>query len=447
MKPNIFFVSLGCDKNLVDSERMLGLIDDAGMGITNDESEADVIVINTCGFINDAKQESIDTILEMAEYKKTGNLKALIVTGCLSERYKDELIKELPEVDGVLGTTNYDEIVSTIEKALNKERVSSFRDINDTTDIKTKRIVNTATAYAYLKIAEGCDNCCTYCIIPKLRGKLRSRQLESLVEEAKELVAQGKSEIILVAQDTTKYGLDLYGTRKLPDLIRELCKIEDLKWLRILYCYPEDITDELIQVIKEEPKVVKYIDMPIQHVNDTILKRMARKSSGDTVRNIINKLREEIPEICIRSTLITGFPGETQEQYEDLKRFVMETAIDRLGVFAYSQEEGTAAAEMEEQVDEDIKEARKNELMEIQQQISYQNNQYMIDEVIDVIIEGYLTEEEVYCGRSYKDAPNVDSMVFVSCDYDLLCGQIVKVRILEANEYDLIGAIEDEYSE
>lgn len=447
MAHKIYFVSLGCDKNLVDSEVMLGLVNDAGYVITSEEEEADIIVVNTCSFIHDAKEESIETILEMAAYKETGNCKALIVVGCLTERYREELMEEMPEVDGILGTSNYDEIVKTIEGALTKNKIVSFRDINYTPTIATKRMTSTTSAFAYLKIAEGCNNRCTYCIIPQLRGDVRSRTMESLMEEAEHLVALGKKEIILVAQDTTKYGIDLYKEKKLPELIEKLCEIEGLDWIRILYCYPEDITQELIEVMARQDKVMKYIDIPLQHVNDTILKNMARKSNKATIIGVIEQLRDQIPQICIRSSLIVGFPGETEKQFEELKTFVTEYEIDRLGVFTYSQEEGTKAATMEDQIDEDVKTRRRDELMLVQQEISLTKNIGMIGSILDVIVEGYMTEDEVYCGRTYKDAPNVDGVIFFSCPYELLTGQIVKVEVQEANEYDLIGVILDELSE
>lgn len=447
MSIKIFYVSLGCDKNLVDSEVMLGMMNEEGYTITSEEEEADIIIVNTCSFIHDAKEESIETILEMAEYKEIGNCKGLIVVGCLTERYRDELMVEMPEVDGILGTSNYDEIINTIKRVLEKEKVSSFKDINYSPKAYLNRLTNTTHAYAYLKIAEGCNNNCTYCIIPQLRGNIRSRDIESLVEEARYLVNQGKKEIILVAQDTTKYGIDLYKEKKLPQLIKELCKIEDLEWIRLLYCYPEDITDELIEVIKTEKKVMKYIDIPLQHVNDKILKDMARKSNKQTIIDVIQRLRTNIPEICIRSTLIVGFPGETDEQFDELKTFIKEMRLDRLGVFTYSLEEGTKAAMMDNQIKESIKKKRQKELMLTQQKISFEKNIEMIGKTIEVMIEGYLPDEEVYCGRSYKDAPNVDGVVFVNYDYELITGQIIKVIVEEAKEYDLIGVIKDEYSE
>lgn len=446
MSIKIYYVSLGCDKNLVDSEVMLGMMNEEGYAITSNEQEADIIIVNTCSFIHDAKEESIETILEMAQFKKTGNCKGLIVVGCLTERYKDELMAEMPEVDGILGASNYDEIVTTIKKVLDKEKVSSFKDINYSPQAYLKRMSSTTTAYAYLKIAEGCNNNCTYCIIPQLRGNIRSRNIESLIEEAEHLVKQGKKEIILVAQDTTKYGIDLYKEKKLPQLINELCKIEELDWIRLLYCYPEDITDELIEVMRMQDKVMKYIDIPIQHVNDSILSNMARKSNKKTIIDVITRLREQIPNICIRSSLIVGFPGETMEQFEELKDFIKEYKIDRLGVFTYSLEEGTKAATMEGQIKESVKKARKKELMLIQQKISLEKNKGMIGKTLDIMIEGYLPDDNVYCGRSYMDAPNVDGVVFAACEYELLTGQIVKVNVEEASEYDLIGVIKDEYS-
>ncbi len=439
LNKKVFFVSLGCDKNLVDSEVMLGILADNSFSITADETEADVIVVNTCSFIHDAKEESIETILEMAEHKKTGKCKALIVTGCLSERYKDELFTELPEIDGAIGTSNYDEILEVINQALENGRCSSFSDINYSPDLKSKRMVSPTTAFAYLKIAEGCNNNCTYCIIPKLRGVYRSRKLEDLILEAEQLVEMGKKEIILVAQDTTKYGMDLYGKRMLPKLLKQLAEVEGLEWIRLLYCYPEDITDELINTIKTEKKVLPYIDIPIQHINNRILNNMARLSNRATIENVINKLRNEIPDICIRSTLIVGFPGETEEEYIELRDFVEKTKLNRLGVFTYSLEEGTPAAEMDMQIQEDVKKKRQEEIMIIQQEISFQNNEALIGKSIDVIVEGYLPEEEVYCGRSYMDAPNVDGMVFFKSSFELLTGQIINVEIVQAQEYDLIG--------
>lgn len=446
VKTYVFFVSLGCDKNLVDSEVMLGYINKVGLTITDDETVADIIIINTCSFIHDAKEESIETILEMAKYKEHGSCKGIIVTGCLTERYKEELLKEIPEIDGALGTSNYDEIVETIEQVLNKKKVVSFKNIDYTPETFVERMVNMTVPYAYLKIAEGCNNRCSYCIIPDLRGRVRSRTIESLVKETKYLVRQGKQEIILVAQDLTKYGIDIYKEKALPKLLKALCQIEDLKWVRLLYCYPEDITDELITVMAEEEKILHYIDMPIQHINDTILNNMYRRSDRHTIETVINKLRSRIPDICIRSTVIVGFPGETEEQFKELENFVEDYQLDRLGAFTYSIEEGTKAARMQGQLDEAIKIRRRDSLMALQQQISFKNNQKMLGKDIDVLIEGFIPDQGIYCGRCYKDAPDVDGMVFIDTEYELMTGQIVKVKVVEANEYDIIGVIADESS-
>jgi ribosomal protein S12 methylthiotransferase len=447
LKEKIFFVSLGCDKNLVDSEVMLGILRESGYLITNEEQEADIIIINTCSFIHDAKQESIETIFEMIQYKEQGNCKGVIVTGCLSQRYQDELVKEIPEIDGVLGATNYDEILKTVNSILSKKKYISFKDINYTPDPYINRITTTISQFAYLKISEGCNNNCTYCIIPKLRGKLRSRTIESLVDEASYLAKQGKKELILVAQDLAKYGIDLYGENKLTDLLHELCKIEDIEWIRLLYCYPEDITDDLIDVIAKEDKILKYIDIPIQHISNEILKKMARKSNKEKIITVINKLRSKIPNICIRTTLIVGFPGETDEHFEELEQFVSESKFDRLGVFTYSPEEDTKAAIMDNQINEELKESRRERIMLIQQKISEENNSKLIGSVLDVIIEGYIPDDNVYIGRTYRDAPNVDGLIFIESSYELLSGQIVEAKIIDSNQYDLIGVISDEYSE
>lgn len=446
MKEKVFIVSLGCDKNLVDSEVMLGMLNKSDFIITNEEEEADIIIVNTCSFIHDAKEESIETILEMAQYKETGSCKGLIVTGCLPQRYKDELMKEIPEVDGVLGTTNYDEIVETVNNIIAESKHVSFSDINYTPEPYVDRVTTTTSQYAYLKISEGCNNNCTYCIIPKLRGKLRSRSMESLIKEAEYLANLGKKELILVAQDLAKYGIDIYGEYRLPTLLKELCKIDGIEWIRLLYCYPEDITDELIETIKKEDKILNYIDIPLQHINNKILKMMARKSTKEKIIDVVNKLRKEIPNICIRTTFIVGFPGESEEQYKELKDFVSTYEFERLGVFTYSPEEDTKAAKMDNQIDEEIKLSRRDEIMLIQQQISANNNNKLINDIMDVLIEGYIPEDNVYIGRSYRDAPNVDGMVFVESPYDLLAGQIVKVNITDGNEYDLIGVIVDELS-
>ena len=438
---NILFISLGCDKNLVDSEVMLGLLDKKGYQIVDSEEDADIIVVNTCCFIHDAKEESIQTILEMAEYKKEGKLKALIVTGCLAQRYQQEIIDEIPEVDAVLGTTSYDHIVEAVEEALAGNGHVVLEDVDALPDVKEKRLVTTGGHYAYMKIAEGCDKHCTYCIIPKLRGNYRSVPMEKLLAEAKDLADQGVKELILVAQDTTVYGKDLYGEKSLHKLLRELCKISGIQWIRILYCYPEEIYDELIQTIKEENKVCHYLDLPIQHASDAVLKRMGRRTSKAQLVEIIEKLRKEIPDISLRTTLITGFPGETQEQHEELKDFVDEMEFDRLGVFTYSPEEDTPAATMTEQIPEEVKEDRQAELMELQQEIAFDLAEDMVGREVLVMIEGKVADENAYVGRTYKDAPNVDGLIFINTDEELMSGDFARVRVTGALEYDLIGEL------
>ena len=438
---NILFISLGCDKNLVDSEVMLGLLDKKGYLIVDSEEDADIIVVNTCCFIHDAKEESIQTILEMAEYKKEGKLKALIVTGCLAQRYQQEIIDEIPEVDAVLGTTSYDHIVEAVEEALAGNGHVVLEDVDALPDVKEKRLVTTGGHYAYMKIAEGCDKHCTYCIIPKLRGNYRSVPMEKLLAEAKALADQGVKELILVAQETTVYGKDLYGEKSLHKLLRELCKISKIQWIRILYCYPEEIYDELIQTIKEENKVCHYLDLPIQHASDAVLKRMGRKTSKAQLVESIEKLRKEIPDISLRTTLITGFPGETQEQHEELKDFVDEMEFDRLGVFTYSPEEDTPAATMTEQIPEEVKEDRQAELMELQQEIAFDLAEDMVGREVLVMIEGKVADENAYVGRTYKDAPNVDGLIFINTDEELMSGDFARVRVTGALEYDLIGEL------
>ena len=438
---NILFVSLGCDKNLVDSEVMLGLLAQKGHQMVDSEELADVIVVNTCCFINDAKEESIQTILEMAEYKKSGLIKALIVTGCLAQRYKQEILDEIEEVDAVLGTTSYDKIVEVIDEALQGKKTLQMTDIDALPTVESKRLVTTGGHFAYLKIAEGCDKHCTYCIIPKIRGNFRSVPMERLIQEAKELVDQGVKEIILVAQETTLYGKDIYGEKSLHVLLKELCKIGGLRWIRILYCYPEEITDELIQVIKEEDKICNYLDIPIQHASDAVLKRMGRRTSKQQLIDIVQKLREEIPGIALRTTLITGFPGETQEQHEELYEFVDEMEFDRLGVFTYSPEEDTPAATMPDQIEESVKEDRQAELMELQQEIAFDLAERMIGKEVIVMFEGKVADENVYVGRTYMDAPNVDGLIFVETNEELMSGDFAKVRITGALEYDLIGEL------
>lgn len=437
----ILFISLGCDKNLVDTEVMLGLLASRGYEMTDDEQEADIIVINTCCFIHDAKEESIQNILEMAELKKEGKVKALIVTGCLAERYKDEILEEIPEVDEVLGTTAYDKILDAVDAALEGNQEVILSDIDALPLPETKRLVTTGGHFAYLKIAEGCDKHCTYCIIPKVRGNYRSVPMERLVNEARELAEQGVKELILVAQETTLYGKDLYGEKSLHKLVRELCNISGIRWIRILYCYPEEITDELIQVMKEEPKVCHYLDLPIQHANDTILKRMGRRTTKQELVNIVEKLRSEIPDICLRTTLITGFPGETAEQHEELMQFVDEMEFDRLGVFTYSPEEDTPAAGMPEQIEEEVKEDRQAEIMELQQEIAFDKAEDMIGREVLVMIEGKVADENAYVGRTYRDAPNVDGLIFINTDEELLSGDFARVKVTGALDYDLIGEL------
>lgn len=437
----ILFVSLGCDKNLVDSEQMIGLLAKNGYSFTDDESQADAIVVNTCCFIHDAKEESIETILALAEQKKTGKCKALIVTGCLAERYYDEMQKEIPEVDAILGTTAFDEIVQAVEETLGGKHRMVKKDVNTLTYLTGSRMVTTGGHFAYLKIAEGCNKHCTYCIIPKIRGDYRSVPMEDLLNDARSLAAQGVKELILVAQETTVYGVDLYGEKKLPELLKKLCEISGLVWIRILYCYPEEITDELIKVIKEEKKICHYLDLPIQHASDSVLKRMGRRTSQKELREIIGKLRREIPDICLRTTLITGFPGESREDHETVMGFVDEMEFDRLGVFPYSPEEGTPAEQFENQVDEETKEERRAEIMELQQEIAFDKAEDMQGRELYVFVEGKVADENAYVARTYKDAPNVDGMIFVNTDSELMTGDFVKVKVTGAYEYDLIGEI------
>ena len=438
----ILFVSLGCDKNLVDTENMLGILKNKGFEFTDDEWEADIIAINTCCFIGDAKQESINTILEMAEHKKDARCKVLVVAGCLAHRYQDEIIKEIPEVDAFVGTSSYDKIADMINSVLEEKGISNFvEDANRMPMVEADRIVTTPGYYEYLKIAEGCDKHCTYCVIPKVRGSFRSFPIEYLVNQTKKLVEGGVKEIILVAQETTLYGVDLYGKKSLPKLLHNLGLIEGLEWIRILYCYPEEINDELIEAIKNEPKVCHYLDMPIQHASDNILKRMGRRTSKQELTDIVAKLRSEIPDIALRTTLITGFPGETDVDHEEVMQFIDECEFDRLGVFTYSREEDTVAAQMPDQMDEAIKEKYRDELMQLQQEISADRSAAMIGRTVRVMIEGFIPEDNTYVGRSYKDAPNVDGLVFVECDRELMSGDFIDVKITGSTEYDLIGTI------
>ena len=443
----VLFISLGCDKNLVDSEEMLGLLRDRGYEITDDETEADVIAINTCCFIHDAKEESIQSILEMAEYRKQGRCKVLLVTGCMAQRYQKEIRQEIPEVDVVLGTTSFEKIVDALDSAFRGIPYEDFESIDYLPMVSADRILTTGGYYGYLKIAEGCDKHCTYCIIPSLRGKFRSYPMERLLKQAEKMAQQGVRELILVAQETTLYGTDLYGKKSLHRLLEELCKITGIYWIRVLYCYPEEIYPELVEVIAREPKVCHYLDLPIQHASDRILKRMGRRTSKKQLVEIVRTLREKIPDIVLRTTLITGFPGETQEYHEELMEFVDTMEFDRLGVFTYSPEENTPAAVMKAQISEEIKEDRKAELMELQQEISLERGNSRIGQVLLVMIEGKVADENAYVGRTYADAPNVDGYIFVQSPEMLMSGDFVKVRVTGALEYDLIGEIYDEYAE
>lgn len=442
---DIYFVSLGCDKNLVDSEMMVTSLRKSGYNIIYDAGMADIIVVNTCCFIGDAKEESINMLIEMAGYKETGKCRLLVAAGCLAQRYHEEIKKELPEVDVIIGTTAYESLIGSIEKALGKNKeepaVESLRSTSYLPEPFTRREVMSGGGYAYLKIAEGCDKCCTYCIIPKVRGNYRSIPLENLVAQAESLAEKGISEVILVAQETTLYGSDIYGKKSLPELLEKLSAIEGIKWIRILYCYPEEITDELVDAIKLLPKVCHYLDIPVQHGADTVLKRMGRRTDRAELEEIIRKLRAGIPDIALRTTIITGFPGETEEEFEELKDFVKKMEFDRLGVFTYSQEEDTPAAEMPGQIPEEIKESRRNEIMEIQQQIVFRKSESLTGSQMDVITEGYLPEEEVYICRTYRDAPDVDGYVFVSTDWQLMSGEFIKVEITGSDGYDLAGEV------
>ena len=443
----IMFISLGCDKNLVDTEMMLGILAEQGFTFTDAEEEAEAVVVNTCCFINDAKEESINTLLEMAELKKSGQLKALIAAGCLAQRYKEEIQKEIPEVDAILGTMAIEQIAEALNGVLAGESRNRYRDMNETPVYGKKRVVTTGGHYAYMKIAEGCDKHCTYCIIPKVRGNYRSIPMESLIKEAEELAERGVKELILVAQETTLYGVDLYGKKSLPDLLHKLAAVPGIYWIRILYCYPEEITEELIAVMKQEKKVCHYLDIPIQHASDKVLKRMGRRTDRAELEQIIGKLRQEIPDICLRTTLIAGFPGETDKDHEELLDFVEKMQFDRLGVFTYSQEEDTPAAAMEDQIEEDIKEARRAELMELQQEIAFLRAEDMVGRILTVMVEGKIADEDVYVTRTYKDAPEVDGYLFLNTSAELMTGDFVKVQVTGSNEYDLTGEIYHEFTE
>lgn len=445
----VLFVSLGCDKNRVDSEVMLGMLSDRGYEFTDDEEQAEAAVVNTCCFINDAKEESVNTILELAERKKSGQLKALLVTGCLAQRYKEEIQKEIPEVDEVLGTTALDSIATALDKALEGQEETFFESVDLKPTGDRKRVLTTGGQFSYLKIAEGCNKCCSYCIIPKVRGHYRSVPMEQLTAEAQKLAQAGVRELILVAQETTLYGTDLYGTKKLPELLHRLCAIEGFEWIRILYCYPEEITEELIRAIKAEPKVCHYLDMPIQSGSDAILKRMGRRTDNAEIRALVSRLRAEIPDICIRTTLITGFPGETAADQRETMQLVKDLKFDRLGVFTYSAEEDTPAAVMPDQVSETVKKTRRTRIMKLQQEIAFESARAMIGRNVRAVIEGRIADDEsedegfTYVARTYKDAPDIDGYVFISgVRKELISGDFVDVKITGSHDYDLIGEFE-----
>ena len=437
----LFFMSLGCDKNLVDSEMMIAGLRNAGYRVVDDESLAEVIVVNTCCFIGDAKEESINALIQMGRYKEEGRCKLLVAAGCLAQRYHREIEEEIPEVDVIIGTTGYEFLAEAIRQGLEKEdgALSFLESVDYLPEPLTDRDSMTGGYVAYLKIAEGCDKRCTYCVIPKVRGKYRSVPMENLKRQAENLVAKGARELILVAQETTLYGRDIYGEKSLPRLLEMLSEIEELRWIRILYCYPEEITEELIDAVKRLPKVCHYLDIPIQHGADSVLRRMGRRTSRREISNMIARLREEIPDIALRTTLITGFPGETEEEFQELRDFVEEMKFDRLGVFAYSQEEGTVAAEMDGQVPEEIKNARRDEIMAVQQEIAFGKSEARIGEVLEVMVEGRVPEEGITVARTYMDAPDVDGFVFVETDLDLMSGDFIKARITGARGYDLLG--------
>ena len=452
-KIKLFCVSLGCDKNRVDTEKMLGVAGGLAVSFTDDETEADAILINTCCFIGEAKEESVNTILEMARYKEEGKCRALIVAGCLAQRYKQEIIDEIPEVDAILGTTSYEEIGNVLtrlfgeEKEKKEEHISCFHDLKELPETAKKRVMTTGGHYAFLKIAEGCDKRCSYCIIPYLRGPYRSVPMEQLLAEARELAENGVRELILVAQETTLYGKDLYGEKTLPKLLHELAQIPGIYWIRIQYCYPEEITDELIQTIKTEEKVCHYLDIPIQHASDRILKRMGRRTHKAELKERIGALRREIPDIALRTTFICGFPGETEEDHEELMEFVDEMEFERVGVFTYSAEEDTPAYSYPDQIPEEVKEERRADVMELQQEIAFEHCENMVGKVLDVMIEGKVADEPAYVGRTYMDAPNVDGLIFVNADEMLMSGDFVRVKVTGANEYDLIGEVYHESAE
>ena len=443
----LFFVSLGCDKNLVDSEKMLALLTAHGIEITQNPEEAQIIIVNTCGFIRDAKEESIETVIEMAGYKKEGNCISLIMTGCLAQRYAEEIQQEIPEVDAVVGTTAYDQIFDVVQHSLQGKQGCTLADLDYIPKNLTNRIPTSSGYSAYLKIAEGCNKHCTYCIIPSLRGHYRSVPMEELLTEAEQLAKDGTKELIVIAQETTVYGVDLYGHKALPELLKKLCQVEGNEWIRILYCYPEEITDELLQTMKEESKICHYLDLPIQHCNDDILRRMGRKTNQSDLRQKIERIREIIPDIALRTTLISGFPGETEAQHKECVDFIAEMQFDRLGVFPYSPEEGTPAAEYEDQIDEERKQQWADEIMETEQDVIFRQNETLIGRRVQVLVDGYLPEDGVYVGRTYRDAPDIDGCLFLEAPYEIVSGTMLTVCVTDARGYDLIGEICSEEDE
>lgn len=437
----VYFVSLGCDKNLVDSEKMLALLGGAGYELTDEPEQAEVIVVNTCAFIHDAKEESIETLLELAEYKKSGNCVALIAAGCLAERYRDEIREEMPEIDGIVGTTAYDSVADVVGQVLEGCPSVCMKDLSYLPQGLTDRISSGVSHVGYLKISEGCNKNCTYCAIPSMRGRYRSIPMEELVEEAVKLSARGVRELILVAQETTLYGVDLYGEKKLPELLARLSHIQDIAWIRLMYCYPEEITPELADAIRDNKKVCRYLDIPVQHCNDDILKKMGRLTNKKQLVEKIHMLRERIPGIALRTTLISGFPGETEEQHEECLDFVRDMEFDRLGVFPYSPEEGTRAAEFGGQLEEETKRRRADAIMEVQQQVIFRKNETLVGECLTAVVDGYLPEEDVYVARTSRDAPDIDGCVFFHSPHDILSGTLVELTITDAEGYDLVGTL------